>query len=57
MYIVVSHAGGPPVYSVKPENKDGPLRTLHRDLLLPCAFLSPIEESHAESKMRKRPAT
>ena len=41
VYIVVNRAGELPVYTVKPEGRDGPLRTLHRDLLLPCGFLSP----------------
>ncbi|XP_039544364.1 uncharacterized protein LOC120490916 [Pimephales promelas] len=41
VYIMVNRAGELPVYTVKPEGKEGPLRTLHRDLLLPCGFLSP----------------
>ena len=41
--VVVKRAGELPVYTVKPEGKDGPLRTLHRDLLLPCGFL-PVSE-------------
>lgn len=37
VYVVVGRAGNLPVYSVRPEtNADGPIRTLHRDLLLPC---------------------
>ena len=40
VYIVTKRAGSLPVYTVKPENKDRPVRTLHRDLLLPCGFLS-----------------
>ncbi|KAE8299878.1 hypothetical protein D5F01_LYC02297 [Larimichthys crocea] len=40
VYIVLRKAGDMPVYTVKPEGKDGPVRTLHRDLLLPCGFLS-----------------
>lgn len=39
VYIVLRQAGDIPVYTVKPEGKDGPVRTLHRDLLLPCGFL------------------
>lgn len=39
VFVVVSRAGDLPVYKVKPEHKDGPIRTLHRDLLLPCGFL------------------
>lgn len=40
VYTVIKRAGPLPVYTVKPENKDRPVRTLHRDLLLPCGFLS-----------------
>uniref|UniRef100_A0A3P8UAF7 Gypsy retrotransposon integrase-like protein 1 n=1 Tax=Amphiprion percula TaxID=161767 RepID=A0A3P8UAF7_AMPPE len=41
VYVVVKHAGELPVYTVQPENRaDAPTRTLHRDLLLPCPFLS-----------------
>lgn len=39
VYIVLKKAGDMPVYTVKPECKSGPVRTLHRDLLLPCGFL------------------
>lgn len=39
IYVVVKQAGDLPVYTLRPENKDGPLRTLHRDLLLPCGSL------------------
>ncbi|KAK7893072.1 hypothetical protein WMY93_022224 [Mugilogobius chulae] len=34
-----------PVYKVKPESGDGPSRTLHRDLLLPCSFLTDSDEN------------
>uniref|UniRef100_A0A3Q1F1W9 Gypsy retrotransposon integrase-like protein 1 n=1 Tax=Acanthochromis polyacanthus TaxID=80966 RepID=A0A3Q1F1W9_9TELE len=44
VYVVVKKAGDLPVYTVTPENKNGPLRTLHRDLLLPCGFLSADSE-------------
>ncbi len=43
IYIVVKQSADLPVYTVRPETKDGQLRTLHRDLLLPCGFL-PISE-------------
>lgn len=36
IYVMIKCAGDLPVYTVRPENKDGPKRTLHRDLLLPC---------------------
>lgn len=60
IYIVVKRIKDSPVYVVKPGNGDGPTRTLHRDLLLPCGFL-PVED-HAgtdiqngnQRKMRTR---
>lgn len=48
VYIVTKRMGELPVYTLKPEKGDGPLRTLHRDLLLPCGFLSHIEREEAE---------
>uniref|UniRef100_A0A8C2FDP1 Gypsy retrotransposon integrase-like protein 1 n=1 Tax=Cyprinus carpio TaxID=7962 RepID=A0A8C2FDP1_CYPCA len=39
VYVVVKKTVDLPVYTVQSEGKDGPLRTLHRDLLLPCGFL------------------
>lgn len=60
IYIVVKRIQDSPVYIVKPESGNGPHRTLHRDLLLPCGFL-PVEdqvESNPQSeptrKMRTR---
>lgn len=49
IYVVVKRAGSLPVYSVKPENKDGPVRTVHRDLLLPCGFLPVSNEEEEET--------
>ncbi|CAI5689657.1 unnamed protein product [Oreochromis niloticus] len=49
VYKVVKQINDSPVYVVAPLMSDGPERTLHRDLLLPCGFLScsvPIEPSH-----------
>jgi hypothetical protein len=58
LHVVVSRKGDLPVYTVKPENKDGPLRTLHRDLLLPCGFLPASEEEPtAVSDKPSRPRT
>lgn len=46
VYVVVSRAGNLPVYEVQPEtNADGRIRTLHRDLLLPC----PIPPAYGSS--------
>lgn len=39
VYVVVKKAENLPVYTLRPENADKPLRTLHRDLLLPCGYL------------------
>lgn len=39
VYIVIKKAGDLPVYTVRPEGRDKPLRMLHRDLLLPCGYL------------------
>lgn len=49
VHLVVKRAGDLLVYTVKPEGKDGPLRTLHRDLLLLCGFL-PVAESKPPPK-------
>lgn len=51
VYLVLRKAGKLPVYTVKPEAKERPVRTLHRDLLLPCSFI-PITES-TENSSRK----
>ncbi len=50
--VVVNRAGDLPVYTVKPEGKERPLRTLHRDLLLLCGFLSTYAE---EEKLALKP--
>lgn len=42
IHVVVKRVNGGPVYMVKPERGNGPHRTLHPDLLLPCGFL-PID--------------
>lgn len=57
IYVVVSRAGHLPVYTVKPESKEGPSRTLHRDLLLPCSFLPVATEKTPEPKYVHRPRT
>lgn len=44
VYVVMKRADNLPVYTIRPETKDGPIRTLHRDLLLPCGFL-PVPET------------
>ena len=36
IYILQRKAGDMPVYIVCPEGQEEPLRTLHRDLMLPC---------------------
>ena len=58
VHVVVKRAGTLPVYTVRPESEDGPLRTLHRDLLLPCGYLS-AEGSDAvvQKPAKRRPVT
>jgi len=56
----VKHINDSPVYVVAPVHSDGPERTLHRDLLLPCGFLAPSEEAeenqHKQNKATVQPA-
>ncbi|XP_037390653.1 uncharacterized protein LOC119262492 [Pygocentrus nattereri] len=57
IHVVVKKAGDLPVYTVRPENHDGPLRTLHRDLLRPCSFL-PVSVGRPVTPQRlRRPQT
>ena len=56
IHVVVERISRGPVYIVKPDRGNGPHRTLHRDLLLPCGFL-PVDvapEAETETKMSKR---
>lgn len=58
VYVVLRKSSGIPVYTVCPEGKDGPVRTLHRDLLLPCGFLPNTEfEEAVQHKEHRRPRT
>ncbi|XP_073687797.1 uncharacterized protein [Garra rufa] len=58
VYVVLKKNSGIPVYTVCPEGKEGPMRTLHRDLLLPCGFLPNTEFSDsAQQKEHRRPRT
>ncbi|KAK7909418.1 hypothetical protein WMY93_014102 [Mugilogobius chulae] len=58
VYVVVKQAGDMPVYVVKPERQDGPTRTLHRDLLLPCGFLPAVDqELSTEASPVSKPRT
>ncbi|XP_053279475.1 uncharacterized protein LOC128440700 [Pleuronectes platessa] len=58
VYVVVKRAGTLPVYTIRPENRDGPLRTLHRDLLLPCGYLIPETSNEPDKQSQRcRPAT
>ncbi len=54
MYKVVKHTDDSPVFVVAPVNSDGPERTLHRDLLLPCSFLAPSIQEEADQVREKR---
>ena len=42
IHVVIGQRGNLPVYEVRPEGQTGKPRVLHRNLLLPCAFL-PID--------------
>ncbi len=59
VYVVQRQSGDVPVYVVRPETRDGPQRTLHCDLLLPCGFLSvtSIESETNPSMAVRRPRT
>ncbi|XP_013855935.1 uncharacterized protein LOC106511737, partial [Austrofundulus limnaeus] len=59
VYVVLRQSGDVPVYVVKPETRDGPQRTLHRDLLLPCGFLpmTLVESEINPPKAVRRPRT
>lgn len=53
IFQVVKQINESPVYVVKPLTTNGPEKTLHRDLLLPCGFLtstSPTDESDREER-------
>lgn len=50
VHTVVKRISNSPVYIVKPEKGDGPHRTLHRDLLLPCGFL-PVSSEEQGSEI------
>ena len=62
VYLVLSKNEGVPVYVVKPENSEGPIRTLHRNMLLPIgsfgfeAFDNP-KVSQEKNKIEKEPST
>ena len=50
VYEVVKRQGEhSPVYTIKPRDKVGRLRTVHRNLLLPCPELQPEEEQQRQS--------
>lgn len=57
VHIVVKRAGGLPVYTVKPESKDGPLHTLHPDRLLPCGFLPVADSKQPPRQAINKPRT
>ncbi|RXN11607.1 Retrovirus-related Pol polyprotein from transposon 412 [Labeo rohita] len=57
IHVVVKRAGNLPVYTVKPESKQGPSRTLHRDLLLSCSFLPVATADTPEPESIRRPKT
>lgn len=57
VYVVTKQMRDLPVYSVKSEKEEGPSRTLHRDLLLPCGFLPETKTYQHDTNHTKRPQT
>lgn len=57
IYIVQKRAGDLLVYTVSPEGQDGPIHTLHHDLLLSCGFLSEADEEIERPNPACRPTT
>lgn len=58
VYNVLKQMGDLPVYMVQPVSEDSPIRTLHRDLLLPCGYLAEAEEDEQDQpKSIRRPRT
>ncbi len=53
IHIVVERVGDLPVYKVRSQDRDAPVRVLHRDLLLPCGFLTTPQESIPDPDSRK----
>ncbi|XP_048860035.1 uncharacterized protein LOC125727403 [Brienomyrus brachyistius] len=54
VYRIVKRINDSPVYVITPVNADGPIRTLHRDLLLPCGFLTSSTEAEVAQPKQKR---
>ncbi|KAJ7983665.1 hypothetical protein DPEC_G00374330 [Dallia pectoralis] len=57
VYKVLKRMRDLPVYTVQPINGDGPVRTLHRDHLLPCGNLIEEEEPEQAEPRIRRPKT
>ncbi|TKS65787.1 hypothetical protein D9C73_027976 [Collichthys lucidus] len=57
MYKVLERVGDLPVYRVQSINGDGPIRTLHRDLLLACGDLPEEEEPEPVKPKVRKPRT
>lgn len=53
VYNVVKNSSDSPVYVVASLTSEGPERTLHRDLLLPCGFLAPSESAEVNQTNQK----
>lgn len=57
IYQVVKQIADSPVYVIKSLTNEGPERTLHRDLLLPCGFLTPTYSSDEDNRMEGKEKT
>lgn len=54
IHVLVQQAGVLPVYTIWPEKKEGPLRNVHRNLLLPCGFIPAATETEQPALPKPR---
>ena len=52
VHVVISRRGEMPVYTLRQEDGQGPVRTLHRNFLLPIGYVSLVEEEVKETVKR-----
>ena len=53
VYVIVSRSRDLPVYTVRREDNEGPVRTLHRNLLLPIGYVSHPDKRTVDQPLRK----
>lgn len=54
VHVIVNRRGEGPVYDVRPEGAQGRIRTLHRNILLPCDFIAPAVDAQVQNRQRRR---